>query len=331
LARIGSLTGKIATIDLESASDSISMLMINKLFPPAFVGLLKELRSPCIETPQGLVKLDIVSSMGNGFTFPLQTMIFSCAVRACIRYLGSGSLRAGENWSVFGDDIIVRVEILPAVLSLLDFLGFTVNSTKSFFEGPFRESCGRDFFRGIDVRGVYIRSLNSQQDVYKAINLLNRWSQMHGIPLKRTFMYLRSLIKGKPFLVPRWEADYAGVKVPSRFVTHLKTGSSWRYKRYEVRPSHLSFHVGLVHHPKYGDRPLNAEGLYITYLGGFAEQGKVFVRHGEDSYRARTRRTLNWDYPSPTFVAEVGQLIWPEKPDDYRWQDAIGASNLSGY
>lgn len=332
LAKIGSITGKIATIDLESASDSISWRMVDKLFPKGFTALLIQLRSPTIETPQGVLPMNILSSMGNGYTFPLQTLIFTCAILACNRYLGIRDLRAGKTWSVFGDDIAVSNVIVAPLLSLLNYLGFTVNSEKSFFEGPFRESCGRDFFRGSDVRGVYIKSLQTQQDVLVAINRLQRWSHINKIALPATFRCLRGMLKGKPFFVPLWEADTAGVKVPVRYARSLKRGHSWRYKRYEFCPEQLTFHVGLVSHPRYGDRPVNPEGQYIAYLGGHVEQGRSSVRHdGSGFYRTRTRKTPNWEYASPTFVAEVGQLVWPERPDDFQWIDSIGARNLNGF
>jgi len=115
-----------------------------------------ELRSPTTITPRWEVRLEILSSMGNGYTFPLQTMIFCCAIRAVRRYLCLGGYRAGSTWSVFGDDIIVPTFMYGRVIRLLELIGCTPNVNKSFAEGPFRESCGKDYFLGIDIRPVYI-------------------------------------------------------------------------------------------------------------------------------------------------------------------------------
>lgn len=312
LARQGSLSGNLCTIDLESASDTISLRMIEQNLPSDVVRWLKLLRSPVCETPRGQVELRMVSTMGNGFTFPLQTAIFSSVVLAAKRFLGRPRTRAGTDWSVFGDDIITHRTDVGAVLSLLRILGFTVNPLKSFFEGPFRESCGSDYFRGQDVRGVYIKSLQTRQDRYVAINRLNDWSAIHGVSLPRT---IRLLLSTVPYnRVPVWEADTAGIRVTSRQALDLKRGSKWLYRRDEFRPSVLRFDEGIVRVPRGGKRRFyNVGALYLALLNGSFERGVISVRHNAKSYQTRTRRTLNWDKPSPTLIAGVGIVLPPER------------------
>lgn len=307
LAQEGSKTGSLITIDLESASDSISLKMVERNLPKDVVQWLKVLRSPVSDTLQGPVELRMVSTMGNGFTFPLQTAIFSSVVLAAKRVLGRPRTRAGKDWSVFGDDIICHQHDVGAVLSLLRILGFQVNPQKSFFEGPFRESCGHDYYRGHDIRGVYIKSLSTVQDRFVAINRLNDWSSVHGVKLPRTVQLLQGSVPN--FLVPLWEADTSGIRVTSASARHLKVGHRWRFRASEFVPSMLRFDEGMVRGPRGTKRRvLNPEALYLAFLNGSLEQGTISIRHSAKSYRTRTRYTLNWDIPgaSHTFLAERG-------------------------
>jgi hypothetical protein len=43
------------------------------------------------------------------------------------------------------------------VREYLEAFGLKVNSRKTFFQGPFRESCGKDFINGVLVTPVYLR------------------------------------------------------------------------------------------------------------------------------------------------------------------------------
>lgn len=85
LAREGSITGELATIDLKSASDSISSRCILELLPFRWVKLLDDLRSPCGTLPDGTsLNWEMLSSMGNGFTFELESLIFYAVVKAAV-------------------------------------------------------------------------------------------------------------------------------------------------------------------------------------------------------------------------------------------------------
>lgn len=75
-ARRGSLDGSLATIDLQDASDMFSPELVRLLLPDAWYKLLMQIRSPCTKLPNGeVIQLNMISTMGNGFTFPLMTLI----------------------------------------------------------------------------------------------------------------------------------------------------------------------------------------------------------------------------------------------------------------
>lgn len=160
LARIGSLTGAIATIDLSNASDTVCRNLVRLLLPPAWYRLLDDLRSHHTCVQGRWVKLEKFSSMGNGFTFELETLIFRSLIAAVEVLCGQETDRyaPGVDYSVFGDDIIVPTNVSGIVVSTLAFFGFTTNKKKTALTGPFRESCGGDYYRGYDVRPHYVRN-----------------------------------------------------------------------------------------------------------------------------------------------------------------------------
>lgn len=151
LARDGSIDGSLSTIDLSSASDSISINLVKMLLPDDWFSLLNETRSPSYRLDGRRQRYHKFVSMGNGFCFPLETLIFAAAVRAC-----RGAKPDDRRYAVYGDDIIVPTSYAPALLDLLRFMGFRPNVDKTFLGGPFRESCGADWYLGQDVRPVYL-------------------------------------------------------------------------------------------------------------------------------------------------------------------------------
>jgi len=173
LAREGSLDDSDfghVTIDLESASDSISIEMVRSLLPPAWFAFLNCVRSPEYELDGTIKRYQKFCSMGNGFCFPLETLIFYACVAVC-----KDSGKAKTDFSVYGDDIIVRKRISSEVLANLKLLGFKTNRQKTFLNGPFRESCGADYFDGVDVRPYTLdNSLDSLQELFKWLNLTTR-------------------------------------------------------------------------------------------------------------------------------------------------------------
>lgn len=157
LALEGSLYGSHCTIDLSSASDTIARRVVEQLLPDDWVRLLACCRSTFTTLPSGEVHLLAKwSSMGNGYTFELETAIFSALVFSVIP---SADWYSG-NWAVFGDDIIVDNSYYQEICDLLEYCGFSINKKKSFASTPFRESCGADFFYGDPVRQFYLKKVD---------------------------------------------------------------------------------------------------------------------------------------------------------------------------
>ena len=153
LALKGSITGELATIDLSSASDSVSLGLVDFLIPEDWREAIGVTRSHFCQLPGGsFACLKKVSSMGNGFTFELESLIFYALAKAVYP-----TGKTGRDISVYGDDIIVPTAGVGQLVDLLKFCGFSTNVEKSFWSGPFRESCGKHYFRGHEVTPLYVR------------------------------------------------------------------------------------------------------------------------------------------------------------------------------
>jgi len=160
----GSRDDSIVTIDMTSASDTVCINLVKLMLPNDWYELLSSLRSPFTLVEGKWIRLEKFSSMGNGFTFELMTIILHALCLAACDGLdvGGRDLCARQDVSVFGDDIIVPREKAQDVLSLLRFVGFTPNLKKTFLQGHFRESCGGDFFDGADVRPFLLEELPTE-------------------------------------------------------------------------------------------------------------------------------------------------------------------------
>lgn len=188
-----SSSGKYVTIDLSSASDTVSRKLVEKLLPPDWYAVLSTLRSPLTRMGERWVYLEKFSSMGNGFTFELETLIFLALAVQTATSLGVPFV-IGRDILVYGDDIIVPTEVAEPLLAVLRWCGFTPNKSKTFITGPFRESCGGDFFDGVAVRPHYLKEYpNDAASWISLANGLRRLasteysSSLDGMPVQRAW------------------------------------------------------------------------------------------------------------------------------------------------
>jgi len=182
LAKEGSLRSDMwapATLDLSNASDTVSLRIAKILLPPEWFEYVCAIRSPSGVLPSGeRVRYSKLSSMGNGATFAIESLIFAAiAFGVCNRILGKWPR---DFTAVYGDDIIVPEVVAPYLATMLEECGFTINTEKSFIDGPVKESCGSDWVHGRNVRPVYLDEV--PEDVvglFALRNLLNRWACQH--------------------------------------------------------------------------------------------------------------------------------------------------------
>lgn len=140
----------LATLDLSAASDTISIGLCKVLLPPDMFSLLDALRSPSYKLGEDIVRFHMFSSMGNGFTFELESLIFWAAAKAVSEYKN-----CQDPIGVYGDDIIVSQVAAEELIQVLEGFGFEINRRKSYVSGRFFESCGKHYFDGLDVTPVF--------------------------------------------------------------------------------------------------------------------------------------------------------------------------------
>nr|UJQ84898.1 MAG: hypothetical protein 3 [Leviviridae sp.] len=167
LARRGSTDGSLATIDLSDASDLVSNNLVIETFRkvcPTFLQLIQDSRSSTARMPdKTIVHLQKFASMGSAMCFPVESMIFFTIVMfALVRESGKVPSRhllqkLARDVAIYGDDIIVKSKMAPVVMETLEDFGLRVNHSKSFHTGLFRESCGGDYYNGVDVTPAYVR------------------------------------------------------------------------------------------------------------------------------------------------------------------------------
>lgn len=207
MAREGSISGALATLDLSEASDRVSNQLVRRavINHPWLAKGIDATRSRRADVQgHGVIRLAKYASMGSALTFPIEAIVFATVVMLGIESARGHRLSKKDVQSlhgqvrVYGDDIIVPVDCVQAVIATLELFGFKVNASKSFWTGNFRESCGKEYFNGEDVTVVRVREMlpTSRRDVTEvvsSVSLRNR-CYMHG--LWKTANYLDGLLEG---------------------------------------------------------------------------------------------------------------------------------------
>lgn len=167
LAREGSLHGNLATLDLSEASDRVSNQHVRLLLRhhPHLRGAVEACRSRKADVDGKVIRLAKFASMGSALCFPFEAMVFTTIIFAAIskelnRPMTPRLLKEFRGKvRVYGDDIIVPVEMMDPVSRMLTAFGLKVNADKSFGSGKFRESCGGDYYAGHKITPVRCRSV----------------------------------------------------------------------------------------------------------------------------------------------------------------------------
>jgi len=168
MARKGSITGALATLDLSDASDRVSNQLVRAMLRdfPVLLEAIDATRSRMADVPGfGVIRLAKFASMGSALCFPIESLVFSIvSIMAYHDFWYDRTMPSKpptfDVWMnthvkgkvrTYGDDIIVPTECALSVIERLEAYGFKVNRTKSFWTGKFRESCGKEYFDGFDV------------------------------------------------------------------------------------------------------------------------------------------------------------------------------------
>lgn len=177
LARIGSVDGSVATLDLSCASDTVAKALVELLLPSDWYCLLSMLRSPNFLLDGETRSYEKHSSMGNGYTFELESVIFASLAMSSCDELGVDY--NSDLLHVYGDDIIVPTQVVDLLTRSLQYSGFSINTEKSYSTGLFRESCGADWYNGKQCTPFYLKR---SRDVLQVINFAN-WLRSSASPV----------------------------------------------------------------------------------------------------------------------------------------------------
>ncbi|DAD50654.1 RNA-directed RNA polymerase [ssRNA phage SRR6960799_6] len=199
LAQEGSLLREYATIDLTSASDSITESLVRALFQGHWLwDALWSCRSTRAMVGNTLIPLNKFAPMGSAVCFPIMCIVFSAIVLLAQERAGVHS-----KFAVYGDDIVCHTSCFQNVLQILQDLHFSVNEKKTFPpESPFKESCGGEYYYGDDVTPLriprFFSGWRAPEDVQRSPRLFASWCS-----LANTFWAL-GLCETRAFFVRRF-------------------------------------------------------------------------------------------------------------------------------
>jgi hypothetical protein len=182
-AMTSSVDGKLATIDLSSASDRLTCRLVERLFSSNYsiLAALRASRTPLLvqrldKKVKSEFHLKKFATQGSACTFPVESICFMILALACTTYVRNigrdprSILRELKEFScqgqvrIFGDDIIVPSDTVKCLYNVLGYFDLKVNEEKSFGTGNFRESCGLDAYMGVDITpAYYVRCCNPRK------------------------------------------------------------------------------------------------------------------------------------------------------------------------
>jgi hypothetical protein len=214
-AERASVTRESVTVDLSRASDVPLCQHLNKLLPREWYRAVKFGRIPNVMIDGSKTMQTSFMAMGIGYTFTLETLVFWSLLKAIQELTGIKGLI-----SVFGDDLIYPRRMHKFVKVAFKNIGLRINKEKSYVESNFRESCGGDYYHGVDVRpampemvGTNLTGTQYLAFCYKVINSLkSRWTEAE-IPLTIRYILLEILrVTDRVFQVPMHFPETSGVK-----------------------------------------------------------------------------------------------------------------------
>lgn len=178
LAYQGSINGLISTFDLSKASDSITLPLLYDLFGADVVNTIEQvLPTHFVKSDNSVHLLQSKLMMGNGITFLFLTMTtwaIACAgVKYASLFIDDSEPMTDEeimhSVSVYGDDVIGLTKYAESIVDAFEVCGFQINSEKSYWsmDHLYRESCGSEWFNGIDVSTVYYPRFPIQGELYE--------------------------------------------------------------------------------------------------------------------------------------------------------------------
>jgi hypothetical protein len=284
MARKGSLTGTLATLDLSEASDRVSNQLVRVLLDPwpHAAGAIDASRSRKADVPgHGIMRLAKFASMGSALCFPVEAMVFAtivlCGIEDGLRRQMTRKTIHGlaGKVRVYGDDIIVPVDYAEAVVGKLEDFGLRVNTNKSFWTGKFRESCGKEYYAGEDVSIVRVRELlpTRLQDASELISTVSFRNQCYKAGYWKVVEALDDFLAG----VMTWKGQ-------TLFPTVAESSSV--LGRHSFMGYETQSYCSRLHSPLVKGFTVQAV-IPPSSLEGYGALLKFFLKRGDDPFQDR--------------------------------------------
>lgn len=296
LAREGSLHGGLATLDLSEASDRVSYQHVLAMFDrfPLVREAVDATRSRKADVPgHGVIRLAKFASMGSALCFPMEEMVFLTIIFSSIEQSLSTSFtrrdvsRFAGKVRVYGDDIVVPAEHVDCVIDGLESFGLKVNVNKSFWNGKFRESCGKEYYDGTDVTLVRVRQAlpSSRKDASAVIAAVELRNQFYSAGFWQTAAFLDDAIERVLPLFPIVEETSSALGRWSVFPFDYYRNAVRMDADHQVlfRPLVRAYTVSSKSPPS----GCSGEGALLKYLIKRSDLPIADIRHLERSGQAR--------------------------------------------
>lgn len=249
----GSITNDYATIDLSHASDSVNWNLTKALFArvPQLLRWLVCTRSTHTLLPDGTkLALAKYAPMGSALCFPIESLIFAAIAELSIRLAKEQALDRNSDTgvrsrytylTVYGDDIILPTFAANKCIALLRLFGFTPNEDKSYLDGPFKESCGGNYFCGFDITPIKFApsydtafEFGVSPEAYTALCSYANLAYAKGYSLFRLYC-IKSIFESghKPLFTDSLDESPA-IYSPTPTNFHLKKVYIKRYQKYQI-------------------------------------------------------------------------------------------------
>lgn len=253
LALLASAKGHLATLDMEAASDRVSLALALLVLPAWIIMPLLASRSTHTEAtynlgPDVLItirqELRKFAPMGSAVCFPVESIIFwALGVATVIRSFDLEAKDVANQFYVYGDDIICPVEWTEVIMSTFEKFYLRFNREKSFSSGPFRESCGVDAFAGENITPIRLkkRRPNGKRDVSALTGWVDTSNLLFEAGLWQASDFMKSHVERilgyLPILRPP-EAKMFGGLCWSSFATDIdSTLSGWHKANHSKSPA----------------------------------------------------------------------------------------------
>lgn len=232
LALSSSIDKEFSTLDLKDASDMVDFKIIEHIFreTPLVSYFLKNTRTSDCVTPSGhVLKLRKLAGMGSGLTFPLMSfLIYLSIVRCCSTRFRIPYHIAMKKVYVYGDDVIVPTRWFNCALSALKKVKLKVNTEKSFTNSLFRESCGGDYYNGVEVAPVRLKCSNTDNSVVNGELVLKGSQTLLTLERHCRELVKSSMINTSEYIYSIIERKYGSLPIV--------TGESPVIGRYSIDP-----------------------------------------------------------------------------------------------